>query len=72
MRIGSLARRSYTLHVGFSSRYLRLFHWQTVQVADGALCVRSGGEDCSLVLSQDVQPVCQVSRVILTRLRRNA
>ena len=47
-------------------------HLQTVQVIDGALRVGGGGEDRTLVLTQDFQPVCQVGGVVFARLGGDA
>jgi hypothetical protein len=34
-----------------------------------ALCVRCGGEHCSIVSSQNFQPGCDIGRMIFTRLK---
>ena len=51
---------------------LCLCHLQAVQVIDGALRVGGSGEDRTLVLTQDLQPVREVRSMILARLGGDA
>ena len=44
---------------------------QSVQVIDRLAGVRSGGEDCPLVVFEDLQPIVDVAGVVLANLRRD-